>query len=169
MAHRSPSSRRAWVEMSSHQHGERFRASPSSRRAWVEIRSRTSPTLRQFWSPSSRRAWVEIERCKRLSGLVTVALLTEGVGRNCGFEVLCSNLIVALLAEGVGRNLKRVRKAEQDAASPSSRRAWVEIWCPPFCPAGRPVALLAEGVGRNPASVTAFFWAARRPPRGGRG
>ena len=33
-------------------------------------------------SPSSRRAWIEIGICSRLSGLVTVALLTEGVDRN---------------------------------------------------------------------------------------
>ena len=33
--------------------------------------------------------------------------------------------------------------------SPSSRRAWIEIFCPLDSPPGRYVALLAEGVDRN--------------------
>ena len=56
--------------------------SPSSRRAWVEISAyRCWPpgTLR---SPSSRRAWVEILPGSLEKVPFRVALLTEGVGRN---------------------------------------------------------------------------------------
>ena len=56
---RSPSSRRAWVEIPDTVMTAMPSRSPSSRRAWVEIR----PVTRKRWknsSPSSRRAWVEI-------------------------------------------------------------------------------------------------------------
>ena len=55
--------------------------SPSSRRAWIEITQPAFGNLR-LSSPSSRRAWIEIalrvvgDRCGR------VALLAEGVDRN---------------------------------------------------------------------------------------
>ena len=91
----SPSSRRAWIEMT-WPNGTRSRsaASPSSRRAWIEISCGLSPALaggvallaegvdRNFFagaellehlrSPSSRRAWIEIAiqaaGCKRAGG-----------------------------------------------------------------------------------------------------
>ena len=57
-----------------------------------------------------------------------VALLAEGVDRNVeshhkrgGFAV------VALLAEGVDRNREAIRIIREMLASPSSRRAWIEI------------------------------------------
>ena len=56
---------------------------------------------------------------------------------------------VALLAEGVDRNSQRVGTYTGDGESPSSRRAWIEIWQPRRTPSVRQVALLAEGVDRN--------------------
>ena len=42
------------------------------------------------------------------------------------------------------------------AASPSSRRAWIEIFVMPEEPVREDVALLAEGVDRNLATITPF-------------
>ena len=85
----SPSSRRAWIEISSReqpsttapvallaegvdrnvvpvQNGVDSAVSPSSRRAWIEmICAVTVPSLFSK-SPSSRRAWIEIVRAVRL-------------------------------------------------------------------------------------------------------
>ena len=57
--------------------------SPSSRRAWIEISGRGRQIPRRKQSPSSRRAWIEI----LTAGLILtrkrqVALLAEGVDRN---------------------------------------------------------------------------------------
>ena len=102
--------------------------SPSSRRAWIEISSLVSVTawllvallaegvdrntgvrvqpLAVDQSPSSRRAWIEILVEKDIRLLVYVALLAEGVDRNKNLNKLHGIvLIVALLAEGVDRNL----------------------------------------------------------------
>ena len=99
-------------------------------------------------SPSSRRAWVEI-RCAAIRSRVrTVALLAEGVGRNWIRPVSLPLVGVALLAEGVGRNVQTLVTISSIVwSSPSSRRAWVEIFEP----------LVQNGVEL------------RRPPRGGRG
>ena len=53
--------------------------------------------------------------------------------------------------------------------SPSSRRAWIEIYM--FNAAGSAgfVALLAEGVDRNNMQSAIGAGAVSRPPRGGRG
>ena len=62
-------------------------------------------------------------------GGVQVALLAEGVGRNGGLDDVGVDVgCVALLAEGVGRNFM-VLSSYTMFASPSSRRAWVEISC----------------------------------------
>ena len=58
-----------------------------------------------YESPSSRRAWIEISK-------LFVNILP---------------LYVALLAEGVDRNCPRRDEAGQKGRSPSSRRAWIEI------------------------------------------
>ena len=58
-------------------------------------------------SPSSRRAWIEILYRHRKDNINAVALLAEGVDRNC-FLV------------SVPDRLK---------TSPSSRRAWIEMSC----------------------------------------
>ena len=100
-----------------------------------------------------------------------VALLAEGVGRNPCARPPSPTTQVALLAEGVGRNSMNAGRRRPQALSPSSRRAWVEIYTPGALsgrlgsPSSRrawveiistrglalstAVALLAEGVGRN--------------------
>ena len=100
--------------------------------------------------------------------------------------------LVALLAEGVDRNKLVPTETPQKAASPSSRRAWIEIVYLVVCAAvadtspssrrawieilsfnwsayGLSVALLAEGVDRNGKLPQLYLYAVRRPPRGGRG
>ena len=57
-----------------------------------------------------------------------VALLAEGVDRNGSGTTKALMLAqVALLAEGVDRNAIRLTKDGELDASPSSRRAWIEI------------------------------------------
>ena len=123
-------------------------------------------------SPSSRRAWIEILQSSSAFAPASVALLAEGVDRNNGTNVaLMQGQNVALLAEGVDRNPFMAQNIGHAAASPSSRRAWIEIsasGCQP-APMSSPssrrawieipalavahimsrVALLAEGVDRN--------------------
>ena len=56
--------------------------SPSSQRAWIEISVKSTFSSLEKESPSSQRAWIEIchhRRCRRTS---RVALLAEGVDRN---------------------------------------------------------------------------------------
>ena len=146
-AYRSPSSRRAWIEIrqtrtelarlqvallaegvdrnwSERSMRKQNAMSPSSRRAWIEIlllQHRKNPT----GSPSSRRAWIEISSSGGWS---------SGSG-------------VALLAEGVDRNVPNAYYSESGSRSPSSRRAWIEI---------------AEALASRE-------WQESRPPRGGRG
>ena len=99
---------------------------------------------------------------------------------------------VALLAEGVDRNNLMQGLMDGLPTSPSSRRAWIEIYPRWLVGRGDRVALLAEGVDRNPTSsprrvplpsvallaegvdrnhtpVTVRPSRLRRPPRGGRG
>ena len=100
--------------------------SPSSRRAWIEITRHESQRHRGT-SPSSRRAWIEILH-NRVSELISlVALLAEGVDRNSTNWTLTGPSTVALLAEGVDRNLDARGRHRQEVKSPSSRRAWIEI------------------------------------------
>ena len=75
-----------------------------------------------------------------------VALLAEGVDRNCATLGLFPATAVALLAEGVDRN---------DFAN--------------FELLALGVALLAEGVDRNPEIKSRPILIIWRPPRGGRG
>ena len=56
-----------------------------------------------------------------------VALLAEGVDRNCFDYDNDTAMGVALLAEGVDRNSDVEMTAEGETMSPSSRRAWIEI------------------------------------------
>ena len=76
-----------------------------------------------------------------------VALLAEGVDRNTVQRAYCSSNSVALLAEGVDRNSFQAKNLRAFLASPSSRRAWIEM-----------CSILS-----NTATVCS------RPPRGGRG
>ena len=122
-----------------------------------------------------------------------VALLAEGVDRNLkNIATKANGAGVALLAEGVDRNIVCSPPIRQNAESPSSRRAWIEIAdaetlsVKPLVAllaegvdrnrngCGRSVhlklvALLAEGVDRNIASSKVVCTDNRRPPRGGRG
>ena len=75
----SPSSRRAWIEISrASVCGGSQLLSPSSRRAWIEILGQHRRLRHR--SPSSRRAWIEIPAPR--AGVQRVALLAEGVDRN---------------------------------------------------------------------------------------
>ena len=100
---------------------------------------------------------------------------------------------VALHPEGVDRNPRCRRYAAYRSASPSTRRAWIEIRTPlPCCRSRlwspstrrawieislpwvssrpeRAVALHPEGVDRNTSTVTVSALPLRRPPPGGRG
>ena len=60
---------------------------------------------------------------------------------------------VALLAEGVDRNCTSLLVLTCRMMSPSSQRAWIEIFCQPIYEAWFRVALLAEGVDRNMLNV----------------
>ena len=59
--------------------------------------------------------------------------------------------------------------AVPDKASPSSRRAWIEILRVSVPRCSSLVALLAEGVDRNNEFKDVFNSLNSRPPRGGRG
>ena len=99
---------------------------------------------------------------------------------------------VALLAEGVDRNCDFYFFFVPNRLSPSSRRAWIEIVgsrrvclqlrrvallaegvdrnvSPERQKGGNAVALLAEGVDRNSILLMTFCVTSSRPPRGGRG
>ena len=56
---------------------------------------------------------------------------------------------VALLTEGVDRNISSGSSSFGYWRSPSSRRAWIEIFWMEVKPSSRLVALLTEGVDRN--------------------
>ena len=53
--------------------------------------------------------------------------------------------------------------------SPSSRRAWIEMFSASTRAVSRFVALLAEGVDRNTLGLCQKCRGESRPPRGGRG
>ena len=58
--------------------------SPSSRRAWIEIAIKDE-LAGTFGSPSSRRAWIEMSLIASSAVISRVALLAEGVDRNARF------------------------------------------------------------------------------------
>ena len=127
--------------------------SPSSRRAWIEISwRRVLPLLHE--SPSSRRAWIEIVPWCPAHGRRWVALLAEGVDRNAlapitGDRTVPSPSSRRAWIEISGANAPR----SSCRRSPSSRRAWIEIDSLPAVSQAAVVALLAEGVDRNPCDV----------------
>ena len=69
-------------------------------------------------SPSSRRAWIEIFGFPLPEGVISVALLAEGVDRNHLSTLAVVELMVALLAEGVDRNSSSVRISLQMLCRP---------------------------------------------------
>ena len=84
-----------------------------------------------------------------LLNVIEVALLAEGVDRNHSSFQLWRVSRVALLAEGVDRNVEYALPKAEAFASPSSRRAWIEILILSAASCSHCVALLAEGVDRN--------------------
>ena len=56
-----------------------YTLSPSSRRAWIEITNSWVTRGEAKRSPSSRRAWIEIQPSPSLNQRGDVALLAEGV------------------------------------------------------------------------------------------
>ena len=84
-------------------------------------------------------------------------------------ETYTGSPLVALLAEGVDRNKLTRPGAELERASPSSRRAWIEIFYVSNTRKRITVALLAEGVDRNNEAKENIYDGVCRPPRGGRG
>ena len=124
----SPSSRRAWIEISSttisNGHARvallaegvdrnRILARLAERHHIVALlaegvdrnigQNLTRIILEQ--SPSSRRAWIEIGSAMHHTVWEMVALLAEGVDRNCKEREERHIWPVALLAEGVDRNV----------------------------------------------------------------
>ena len=78
--------------------------SPSSRRAWIEIA--TARCVRPRLSVALLAEGVDRNLCRVLSSRgQSVALLAEGVDRNWEYLEYCGQKEVALLAEGVDRNL----------------------------------------------------------------
>ena len=57
--HKSPSTRREWIEMMVQRMGIVETLSPSTRREWIEMSS-TSINTASSASPSTRREWIEI-------------------------------------------------------------------------------------------------------------
>ena len=78
-------------------------------------------------SPSTRRAWIEISVPFVWRYGYTVALHPEGVDRNRFCQNRCGVYQVALHPEGVDRNREKTKEEKLVAASPSTRRAWIEI------------------------------------------
>ena len=147
----SPSTRRAWIEILWHASHKLIRlSSPSTRRAWIEIDclalrtdvlkvalhpegvDRNLDIVGTFdeadGSPSTRRAWIEIDCLALRTDVLKVALHPEGVDRNCRvLHLIHDDIRVALHPEGVDRNSDCPLLIRKTVASPSTRRAWIEI------------------------------------------
>ena len=106
-AYKSPSSRRAWIEIVVQIEVE-FIVQVALLAEGVDrnIAGEEGPEL-IVGSPSSRRAWIEMSRSHRRRS---------------------RSPSVALLAEGVDRNLFLLTHGSQGRRSPSSRRAWIEMY-----------------------------------------
>ena len=80
MGSRSPSSRRAWIEIKSERYYFDAAASrPPRGGRGLKFFQFFVDLLEQGMSPSSRRAWIEIKRLPTQWVIPTVALLAEGV------------------------------------------------------------------------------------------
>ena len=143
--------------------------SPSSRRAWIEM------SLPRRWRPRTRVALLTegVDRNRAVAQRpqhYAVALLTEGVDRNRKKHGGYTRCQVALLTEGVDRNGSPLKEARNCWKSPSSRRAWIEI----RLPFGERRAGIRSPSSRRAwieiraaeASATVSY---SRPPHGGRG
>ena len=101
--------------------------SPSTRRAWIEI-------LQQKYIKGVKQVALHPEGVDRngigrplVSVQKDVALHPEGVDRNRFLQASKSRCRVALHPEGVDRNGLNFVVVEYCAMSPSTRRAWIEI------------------------------------------
>ena len=126
----SPSTRRAWIEIPLLADDHVFKVlSPSTRRAWIEIAILKVGLKPSLQSPSTRRAWIEILCPIALTIRVFVALHPEGVDRNHkAHGITVAKSVVALHPEGVDRNRPCLIREVYRAGSPSTRRAWIEIF-----------------------------------------
>ena len=100
----------------------------SSRRAWIEICCLITLSLSISSSLSSRRAWIEIPGMLWYKGGIFVALLTESVDWNKTRNM--QDKAKRRRSPHGERGLKWNILNEKgfNAASLSSRRAWIEIW-----------------------------------------
>ena len=143
--------------------------SPSSRRAWIEISVGPYNPL-DVMSPSSRRAWIEIGIVPGRCAECCVALLAEGVDRNFLIQSCIASAAVSPSSRRAWIEISWRRTfLPPQSRSPSSRRAWIEMTKACTFRKSNFVALLAEGVDRNCASDDRISNTGSRPPRGGRG
>ena len=102
--------------------------SPSTRRAWIEM------LLKGIWDGVYQVALHPegVDRNPRFAPLNTmstkVALHPEGVDRNLFAVCCCLCSDVALHPEGVDRNSRYKSSKTTISLSPSTRRAWIEIF-----------------------------------------
>ena len=124
----SPSSRRAWIEIS-----RSARAAQSSCVALLaEGVDRNSSNNVIFtphlMSPSSRRAWIEMfDNVVGVAVIYSVALLAEGVDRNNYATYSQSLARMSPSSRRAWIEISWPRPPTPTASSPSSRRAWIEI------------------------------------------
>ena len=129
---------------------KRLLSSPSTRRAWIEIQLSTGLPQKQKVAlhpegvdrnQKSRSATTQTQVALHPEGVdrnyalfkedtswQKVALHPEGVDRNCETSNRCRQLLVALHPEGVDRNLGALTPLPAQRVSPSTRRAWIEIF-----------------------------------------
>ena len=83
----SPSSRRAWIEIFSHNIVMRVTKVALLAEGVDRNKIRGTLTIPRLASPSSRRAWIEITLRTAIFSRLCVALLAEGVDRNSRREI----------------------------------------------------------------------------------
>ena len=102
--------------------------SPSSRRAWIEM-TRCAVAGGSFpASPSSRRAWIEIDTQGDVFKDNQVALLAEGVDRNAMTSVPLPKVESSPSSRRAWIEILNSTGTPNASPSPSSRRAWIEIY-----------------------------------------
>ena len=167
------------------------RESLSARRAWIEIPlrnlknkakevalrkesvDRNEPektiTPKAYKSLSARRAWIEMLAAFRVPVPPPVALRKESVDRNVHLADSVLGQPVALRKESVDRNNLLLSMEDEDEASLSARRAWIEMRCFSTRSPTAQVALRKESVDRNLTVWRVMASCAGRSPQGERG
>ena len=100
--------------------------SPSTRRAWIEISVNVNAAY-LLVSPSTRRAWIEIKLSLNAAVDSPVALHPEGVDRNRSTRTSRCSKSVSPSTRRAWIEIRHPRAYLQQPASPSTRRAWIEI------------------------------------------